>query len=102
MSVMRIGPSSPKDSGEAELHLNTDVRVPRSQSLASLLSRAAADADILEGEAVHGDLLVGEALVLLALAGVRPLPEHRGHGGAAVLAGGQLVPHDLPADNNIC
>ena len=69
--------------------------------LYSLLSRAAADADILEGEAVHGDLLVSEALVLLALAGVRPLPEHRGHGGAAVLAGGQLVAHDLPADNNI-
>ena len=99
---MRIGPSSPEDSGEAELHLNMEVSRQRSQSLASLLSRAAADADILEGEAVHGDLLVSEALVLLALAGVRPLPEHRGHGGAAVLAGGQLVAHDLPADNNIC
>ena len=102
MSVMRSGHSSPEDSGEAELHLNMEVSRQRSQSLASLLSRAAADADILEGEAVHGDLLVSEALVLLALAGVRPLPEHRGHGGAAVLAGGQLVPHDLPADNNIC
>ena len=44
---------------------------------------------------------MGGTLVLLALAGVRPLPEHRGHGGAAVLAGGQLVPHDLPADNII-
>ena len=98
MSVMRSGPSSPEDSGEAELHLNIEVSRQWSQSLASLLSRAAADADILEGEAVHGDLLVSEALVLLALAGVRPLPEHRGHGGAAVLAGGQLVPHDLPED----
>ena len=98
---MRSGPSSPENSGEAELHLNIEVSRQWSQSLASLLSRAAADADILEGEAVHGDLLVGEALVLLALAGVRPLPEHGGHGGAAVLAGGQLVPHDLPADNNI-
>ena len=43
---------------------------------------------------------MGEALVLLALAGVRPLPEHRGHGGAAVLAGGQLVAHQLPAHHN--
>ena len=102
MRMTRSGTSSPEDSGEAELHLSTEVMVPRSRSLASasLVPRAAADADILEREAVHGDLLVGEALVLLALAGVRPLPEHRGHGGAAVLAGGQLVAQDLPAHHN--
>ena len=38
VSVMRSGPSSPEDSGEAELHLNTEVSRQRSQSLASHFS----------------------------------------------------------------
>ena len=81
-------------------HRGYGPEVTVTRASASLVPRAAADADILEREAVHGDLLVGEALVLLALAGVRPLPEHRGHGGAAVLAGGQLVAQDLSAHHN--